>query len=624
MTNLLLLLLFYGVAWVVILCAPTLVKMFNLWEDRVSKWSPKNKFLFGFGLAIVFCLILAVWKNVVPLVFVPLLIGAFYLFYYDFKEQEEEGEENAEDSKSLKSCMEYMDPLFHDVKKMANWELGLSLYYYNTKAKRERNLYQVLLADWERVLSHPHLGVYVEREYYPQKSSPQRWSNDMLGFELFRPKELDELDREKFVRRLYKAAAPKGEDIVAADGNLWRFLSYYMNKLDVRCDVARQIRQRYEPFFQDFVEDNIPHFSTKKNDASTPTCFFQDLGVPTDATPTQVAEAYQAKALKDHPDLPKNVHRVKECELLMDRYQSAFHAIMGLDGFSFNEEGHAGAILLCNRQLLKIKEAKKDFFILLGVAAIVSLFAPGWWLTGVLLGVSMPLISLFYFVMKQLFLSNSQFSVETMERIVATDDKLKKNLRVSPAINEVCRLNPKARPLQEAILKEHDMENLIPYLDDEYTPEQVTSSCQHLYDYQVELLFKLALTEDGISEEEWSKIQNLMEASRLSKALISFHNRRYDALRTEAHDDYSDTVWAQYERKRGGYRQQKRVEQELPTEYCYELLGLSNGASEQEVTKAYYALVKQYHPDLPQNRDREEECNDMMAKLNEAYERICG
>ena len=51
----------------------------------------------------------------------------------------------------------------------------------------------------------------------------------------------------------------------------------------------------------------------------------------------------------------------------------------------------------------------------------------------------------------------------------------------------------------------------------------------------------------------------------------------------------------------------------------YEVLGLSRGASEEEVTKAYRRLAKKYHPDL---NPGDEEAAKKMSEVNEAYDRI--
>lgn len=51
----------------------------------------------------------------------------------------------------------------------------------------------------------------------------------------------------------------------------------------------------------------------------------------------------------------------------------------------------------------------------------------------------------------------------------------------------------------------------------------------------------------------------------------------------------------------------------------YEVLGISRGASEEEVTKAYRRLAKKYHPDLNPNDPVAEE---KMREINEAYDLI--
>lgn len=51
----------------------------------------------------------------------------------------------------------------------------------------------------------------------------------------------------------------------------------------------------------------------------------------------------------------------------------------------------------------------------------------------------------------------------------------------------------------------------------------------------------------------------------------------------------------------------------------YKVLGLSFGATEKEVNKAYRTLAKKYHPDL---HPGDEEATKKMAEINEAYSQI--
>ncbi|MBR0503618.1 MAG: DnaJ domain-containing protein, partial [Paludibacteraceae bacterium] len=54
----------------------------------------------------------------------------------------------------------------------------------------------------------------------------------------------------------------------------------------------------------------------------------------------------------------------------------------------------------------------------------------------------------------------------------------------------------------------------------------------------------------------------------------------------------------------------------------YDLLGLTEDASVEEIKQAYHELALQHHPDLPKNASRIEECEELMMKINEAYERL--
>ncbi len=52
----------------------------------------------------------------------------------------------------------------------------------------------------------------------------------------------------------------------------------------------------------------------------------------------------------------------------------------------------------------------------------------------------------------------------------------------------------------------------------------------------------------------------------------------------------------------------------------YEVLGIKEGASEEEIKRAYRGLVKKYHPDRYQDNPLSDLAEDKLREINEAYE----
>ena len=126
----------------------------------------------------------------------------------------------------------------------------------------------------------------------------------------------------------------------------------------------------------------------------------------------------------------------------------------------------------------------------------------------------------------------------------------------------------------------------------------------------VEKLFKLAVVDDGIHIDEWNLLMDIMKQLKFNKNYFDFFIKRYGPLRTEFEDDES-----------GENTSTKSIPVSQLKAY-YAILGLEEGASDVEIKKAYHNLALQHHPDLPKNADRVEECETMMARINEAYEKI--
>ena len=56
----------------------------------------------------------------------------------------------------------------------------------------------------------------------------------------------------------------------------------------------------------------------------------------------------------------------------------------------------------------------------------------------------------------------------------------------------------------------------------------------------------------------------------------------------------------------------------------YETLGISEGASEAEIKKAYRKLARQYHPDVNKSHETEEKFKDINAAYEVLRESGCG
>ena len=130
----------------------------------------------------------------------------------------------------------------------------------------------------------------------------------------------------------------------------------------------------------------------------------------------------------------------------------------------------------------------------------------------------------------------------------------------------------------------------------------------------IRLLFSLAADGDGIKNDEWYYLLEMMDKLKLNKRSYDYFIRYYAPLRTE-YDDYSKYYDNEAKKDFSSTTSSSLLQQ------YYEILGVSIGASKQEIQKAYHALALQYHPDLPQNANNKS-CEAQMAKINDAYARV--
>ena len=185
-----------------------------------------------------------------------------------------------------------------------------------------------------------------------------------------------------------------------------------------------------------------------------------------------------------------------------------------------------------------------------------------------------------------------------------------------PYINRLCQLNKGAREEQEtflsALLSEEEIQSAFEGFSDLQMEDAILYwRRKELGEKKdlVNLLFKLTVEQDGIHNDEWNMLIQMLAQLRFNNRYIEYFKDRYFSLRTEF-DDYKrkDTASVDYS-----------VDNLKP---YYDLLGLTEDASVEEIKQAYHELALQHHPDLPKNASRIEECEDLMMKINEAYERL--
>ena len=223
-----------------------------------------------------------------------------------------------------------------------------------------------------------------------------------------------------------------------------------------------------------------------------------------------------------------------------------------------------------------------------------------------------------YFWKKKMLQANMEISFEQAK---SRYEFISDNIDYLPMIKQVCSLNPNARPGQVALIKEwYGVEESIInefIFDDTLSDEnlefykkyskEMTISAKKAF---VHKLFKLTIVEDGIHNDEWNLLMKIMEEMDFNHNFINYFIRRYKSLRTESENSSNNESTS---------TEEKSISLLKP---YYDLLGLEVGASDEEIKRAYHNLALQHHPDLPKNADRVKESATMMAKINEAVEKI--
>ena len=223
-----------------------------------------------------------------------------------------------------------------------------------------------------------------------------------------------------------------------------------------------------------------------------------------------------------------------------------------------------------------------------------------------------------YFWKKKMLQANMEISFEQAK---SRFEFISDNIAYLPMIKQVCSLNPNARPgqvvlikewygVEESIINEFIFDDTLSNEDLEFYKKyskEMTISAKKAF---VHKLFKLTIVEDGIHNDEWNLLMKIMEEMDFNHNFINYFIRRYKSLRTESENSSNNESTS---------TEEKSISLLKP---YYDLLGLEVGASDEEIKRAYHNLALQHHPDLPKNADRVKESATMMAKINEAYEKI--
>lgn len=101
----------------------------------------------------------------------------------------------------------------------------------------------------------------------------------------------------------------------------WRLLQLLLARMEFDEKVVAGFVEHYQSLRTDFDTDGFQKVVDKTKLLAE---YRELLGVDEDATVKQIQEAYHRLALINHPDLPKNAGRKKECEQLMSKINNAY------------------------------------------------------------------------------------------------------------------------------------------------------------------------------------------------------------------------------------------------------------------------------------------------------------
>lgn len=207
-----------------------------------------------------------------------------------------------------------------------------------------------------------------------------------------------------------------------------------------------------------------------------------------------------------------------------------------------------------------------------------------------------------------------------------------------PIVQRMCRLNlhPILKQLDllkssfrstSGILTEFVFER--EYTEEEYKDSIIKIKQLNRPEKQtvIELLFNISILEDGIHDDEWEFLMEFIDdLSAYIDKYANWEKFKWNNKIEILKNKYSVFRRSYADENINDKKNDEFTRRAIPSNLkpYYEILGLEDGATEKEIKQAYHNLALQHHPDLIKNADRMKECEEMMAKINEAYEKIKG
>ncbi|MCQ2207900.1 MAG: J domain-containing protein [Paludibacteraceae bacterium] len=195
--------------------------------------------------------------------------------------------------------------------------------------------------------------------------------------------------------------------------------------------------------------------------------------------------------------------------------------------------------------------------------------------------------------------------------------KCEKEIKIKvAAAKKVTNLNKAAKDSQIEILRREYTETSFSIIDSEWekehTPNEQEEAINKIKNWSITkkrefamTLYNLCVAEDGIKEDEWDQLQQMVRQLKLGTYYTNKLKEYWEPLRYREEEEANTIAF-----------------NSANLENCYALLGLESNATANDVRNALRKMALEYHPDLIKNAERREFCEKKMKEINIAYSKI--